>query len=307
MMGGTSEISGACRYKLVLSTADRDEAYSTASALGELIEPPADAVAIFETPGHDNGAPPTGWRVDAYYIEEPDASALAEAIATVTGRARPALNLEAVPDENWVALSQAALPPVCAGRFTIHGSHDRSRVPRGPWSIEIDAGEAFGTAHHATTLGCLIAIDRSSRARRFRDVLDLGCGTGVLAVAAQRCLPKARVLASDIDPVAVRVAASNAKANGATRIRLVVANGLPRPQHGRTRRNDLLIANILARPLIFLAGAISEAVKPRGVLVLSGLLSVQARSVLGAYLPRGFTLLQHQRIAGWSTLTLVKR
>lgn len=306
-MSLASEGTGACRYKLVLSTADRDEAYRTASALGELIEPPADAVAIFETPGHDNGAPPTGWRVDAYFIEEPDADALAEAIASLTGSARPDLALEAVPDENWVALSQAALPPVTAGRFTVHGSHDRARVARGPWSIEIDAGEAFGTAHHATTLGCLMAIDRAARARPFRDVLDLGCGTGVLAVAAQRCVPGARVLASDIDPVAVRVAAANARANGATRIRVIVADGLPRPMPSRARRNDLLIANILARPLVLLAGGIAKAVAPGGVLVLSGLLTSQARSVLGAYLPRGFSVLQHQRIAGWSTLTLSKR
>lgn len=299
--------AGACRHKLVLTTADRDEAYRTATALTELIEPPADAVAIFETPGRDNGAPPTGWRVDAYFIDEPDTTGLSQAIASLTAGARPDLILEPVPDENWVALSQAALPPVTAGRFTVHGSHDRVRIPRGPWSIEIDAGEAFGTAHHATTLGCLTAVDRQAHGRSFKNVLDLGCGTGVLAIAAQRAMPRARVVASDIDPVAVRVAAANARHNGATSIRVVVADGLPRPASGSARRNDLLIANILARPLIALAGSIARAVAPGGVLVLSGLLTWQTRSVLAAYLARGFRLDQHQRLAGWSTLTLVKR
>ena len=306
-MTGVSDAAGACRYKLVLTTAERDEASRTASTLTELLEPPADAVAVFEIPGRDADAPPAGWRVDAYFIERPDAAALSQAIATLTDGDCPSLTLEAVPDENWVALSQAALPPVTAGRFTVHGRHDRARVPRGPWSIEIEAGEAFGTAHHATTLGCLMAIDRLARSRHFPDVLDLGCGTGVLAVAAQRAMPHARVLASDIDPVAVQVAAANAAANGVSRIRVVMADGLPRPRADRARRRDLLIANILARPLVFLAAGISRSVAPGGVLVLSGLLTSQARGVLGAYLPRGFCLAHHDRIAGWSTLTLVKR
>jgi ribosomal protein L11 methyltransferase len=298
---------GACRHKLVLSTADRDEAMRTASALAELLEPPADAVAVFETPGTDTGAPPTGWRVDAYYLARPDAEAIAAAIANLVGVERPRLVLETVPDENWVALSQQALPPVVAGRFTVHGSHDRGRVPRGPWSILIDAGEAFGTAHHATTLGCLMAVDRLSASRRYRCVLDLGCGTGVLAIAARRTMPRARILMSDIDPVAVAVAKQNARANGITSIVAVVADGVPRLGHGSIDRHDLVIANILARPLVLLAPRIARSVASRGTLVLSGLLNSQSREVIGAYLPRGFSLARHDKIAGWSTLTLVRR
>lgn len=299
--------SGACRHKLVHHTTDRGHALQTAAAMAELLEPPADAVAIFEVPGDDTGAPPEGWRIDAYYIEPPDADAIADAIAGLLATDRPRLVLETVPDENWVTLSQAALPPVVAGRFTVHGSHDRDRVARGPWSILIDAAEAFGTAHHATTLGCLMAVDRLAGKRPFRRVLDLGCGTGVLAIAARRTMPRARIVASDIDAIAVRVAATNARANGVTTIKTLTVNGVPRSIDTGIATYDLVIANILARPLVMLAPAITRSVSPHGTLVLSGLLNPQAREVLCAYLARGFSLLRHDRIAGWSTLTLVKR
>ncbi len=303
----TTTETAACRHKLVHTTTDRGHALQTAAALAELLEPPADAIAIFEVPGDDTGAPPEGWRIDAYYIEPPDADAIADAIAGLLGTDRPHLVLESVPDENWVTLSQAALPPVIAGRFTVHGSHDRDRIPRGPWSILIDAAEAFGTAHHATTLGCLMAVDRLAGKQRFRRVLDLGCGTGVLAIAARRTMPRARILASDIDPIAVRVAATNARGNGVTTIKTLVANGVPRSNAAGVANYDLVIANILARPLVRLAPAITRSVAPRGTLVLSGLLNPQAREVQCAYLARGFSLSRHDRIAGWSTLTLVKR
>jgi ribosomal protein L11 methyltransferase len=295
--------AGACRHKLVLRTSDHDEARRTATSLSELIDPPADAVAIFEMPGAAPDSPPAGWRVDAYFIERPEAGEIADAIAALVGIAKPDLQLDTVPDENWVTLSQAALPPVTAGRFTVLGSHDRARIPRGPWSLVIDAGEAFGTAHHATTLGCLLTIDRLAHRWQRARVLDLGCGTGVLAIAAQRALPRARVTASDIDPVAVEVARANARLNGATTIRAVVADGVPRGAQG----NDLLIANILARPLIALAGDIVRALAPGGRLILSGLLTSQAREVSAAYLARGLTLERHDRIAGWSTLTMAAR
>lgn len=294
-----------CRHKLVLLTPDRELAYTTAMALAEIIEPPADAVAVFEQTGADPLAPPQAWRVDGYFIETPDPVSIGEVIVAVTGAAPLQLTLEEVPDENWVGLSQAALPPVSAGRFTVLGSHDRDKVPRGPNAILIDAGEAFGTAHHATTLGCLMAIDQLTRRRRFRRVLDLGCGTGVLAIAAQRAMPYARVMASDIDPVAVEVVRANARINATPAITTRIADGVPR---AAARDGwDLIVANILARPLVALAGSISRGLAPGGALVLSGLLVPQAREVLGAYLPRDLSLERHQRIAGWSTLTLVKR
>jgi ribosomal protein L11 methyltransferase len=280
-------------------------------ALLELIEPAADAVSSFEigatSSPASSGGPAGGWLVEAYFIAAPDADALANLVGALLGRSPVAFELEAVPDENWVQISQAALPPVTAGRFTVHGSHDRERVGRGPWSIEIDAGEAFGTAHHATTTGCLLAIDRLARGRSFADVLDLGCGTGVLAIAAQRLMPRSRVTASDIDPVATEVALANAKRNGAGRIRVLTADGVPRSHRGRVVRYDLVIANILARPLVALAPRLTQSVKRGGTLVLSGLLTLQVREVVGAYLPRGFQLQSHDRIVGWSTLTLVRR
>ncbi len=172
-------------------------ARSIAGILEELIEQPPLAVSLFEVPGG-------GWEVVAYYESEPERAAIAATIEVVSAGSSGALTFEAVPDENWVAVSQAGLPPVAAGRFLIHGSHDRAigRLRRN--AIEIDAGEAFGTAHHATTLGCLLAIDRLTRQHRFIRVLDLGCGSGVLAIAAARVLPSASIAASDFDPEAVR-------------------------------------------------------------------------------------------------------
>lgn len=281
-------------HKVVCLSPEQGASQAMAAALLELIEPPADAVSRFEDPA--------GWRIEAYFQDAPDIETLARQLALLLDVAQPVLTLETVAAENWVTLSQAALPPVIAGRFTVHGSHDRHRVPRGPHAILIDAGEAFGTAHHATTAGCLIEIDRLSHHRRFRNVLDLGCGSGVLAIAAQRAMPNARVAASDIDPIAVTVARDNARRNGTIAIDFKVTAGLPR----HASRYDLMIANILAGPLVSLARSITRSLAPNGVLILSGLLDSQARQVLGAYLPRGFALVERRQIAGWSTLTLLR-
>lgn len=268
--------------------------------------PAPDALTLFEQPGAD-GAAPT-WRIEAYYDEAPNTDLLAAGLAEATGLTAPELSVAPVEDLNWVAMSQAALPPVAAGRFTVHGSHDAGRVPRGPNSILIDAGEAFGTAHHATTYGCLSAIDRLTRHRKFANVLDLGCGSGVLAIATARMLPRARIFATDLDAQSVVVARSNMRLNGVgARITALVADGLGAPQLRRAGRFDLLIANILAAPLIMLARDIRRAVAPGGMLVLSGLLVPQAPEVIAAYVAAGFRLAEHRRILGWSTLTLVRR
>jgi ribosomal protein L11 methyltransferase len=286
-------------HKLTLAVEDRDLARSVAGLLQDVLDPAPDALTLFEQPPH-------GWRIDAYYADPPDAAALGQTISEILGRDIPALDREAVPDLNWVALSQAALPPVYAGRFVVHGSHDCTRVPRGPNAILIDAGEAFGTAHHATTYGCLLAISRLTRQRRFRNILDLGCGSGVLAIAASRALPHARLLATDLDAQSVVVARANMHANAAPRIRTVVANGLAHPEVRRRAPFDLLIANILAGPLVALARPIATAVRGKGIVVLSGLLIHQAREVIAAYRAAGFRLEKHDRISGWSTLTLAR-
>lgn len=286
--------------RIILRLADRDRAHTLAGAIQNLIDPPPQALTLFE----DAGA---GWRIDAYYDDPPIADALRRDLAALLD-IDPAeageIALEDVPDLNWVALSQAALPPVHAGRFTVHGSHDRARVPQGPGAILIEAGEAFGTAHHATTFGCLLAIDRLTRARGFGNVLDLGCGSGVLAIAVRRALPHARIMATDLDAPSIAVARENARINRcAGAIDFHVAAGL---DHARLRnlRFDLVVANILADPLVRLARDLARAVAPGGILILSGLLVSQAAAVVAAYRAAGFHVVDHARIHEWSTLVM---
>jgi ribosomal protein L11 methyltransferase len=281
---------------------DRALAYAAGNALQDLIEPPPEALTVFEDgPGR--------WRIEAYFdaAAAPDRDLAAE-LAPLLAEPPPQFTAELVPELNWVAISQAALPPVYAGRFKIHGSHDRGRVAHGPNAILIDAGEAFGTAHHATTLGCLLAIDRLTRSRSFDSVLDLGCGSGVLAIAAAKAMPAARIIAADMDPQSVKVATENVRLNGASsRIALVTAAGLSHPRLRQRAPFDLLIANILAGPLIRLAPTLARAVRLDGTLVLSGILIPQAAEVLAAYRSHGFMLERHDHLTGWSTLTLKRR
>lgn len=287
--------------KFTAEFSDRAQANATGNALQDLIEPPPEALTVFENgPGH--------WRVEVFFDEVASGRDLAAELTPLLAGPPPQFTAELVPDLNWVAISQAALPPVHAGRFTIHGSHDRGRVARGPNTILIDAGEAFGTAHHATTLGCLLAIDRLTRSRSFGSVLDLGCGSGVLAIATAKAMPGARIMAADMDPQSVKVATGNARLNGVTRhIGLVTAAGVANPRLRRAAPFDLLIANILAGPLIRLAPALARSVKAGGTLVLSGILIPQAAEVIATYRSHGFTLQRHDRLTGWSTLTLRQR
>lgn len=290
---------------ITLKVATRDAAHTLAGAIQNLIDPPPAALTLFEVPGD---AP--GWRIDAYYDDPPAPEVLRENLSALLG-CDPAdvgdIELEDVPDLNWVAISQAALPPVAAGRYMVHGSHDRHRVPQGPGAILIDAGEAFGTAHHATTYGCLLAIDRLTRRRAYWDVLDLGCGSGVLAIATHRALPHASIIATDLDAPSIAVARENARLNRcAHAIDFRVAAGLAHPDL-RGRRFDLLIANILAGPLMRLARDIAGAVAPGGHLVLSGILVPQAPAIIAQYRAHGFSLERHDRIHEWSTLILRRR
>jgi ribosomal protein L11 methyltransferase len=283
--------------KLIVPAADLDAARSATGYLGEMLDPPPLAVTHFE-------AKPNGYLVEAYFD---DAPALDEIDAALQALDKPGIGparFEDVPDANWVSISQAALPPVEAGRFVVHGSHDAARIGRRPGAILIDAGEAFGTAHHATTQGCLEALDIAVRARPFKRVLDLGCGSGVLAIAASRLLPSAQVTASDIDPVATEVAAANARANGATRVHVVTAVGL---EHGSLRARapfDLILANILAGPLIVLAPKLRAVLLPGATVILSGLLVTQAEEVMAAYRAQGFRLTRRLDRTGWSALSL---
>lgn len=285
-------------HKVTADFQDRGLAFQAGGAMQDFLEQPPDALSVFE-----HGA--AGWRLEAYFEDSPADRDIAAELAPFVATALPPFVLEAVPDLNWVAISQAALVPVRAGRFVVHGSHDIGRIARGPHTILIDAGEAFGTAHHATTYGCLAAIDRLTRAYDFDTVLDLGCGSGVLAIAIAKALPGADIVATDMDAQSVKVASNNMRLNGVgSRIAVAVAAGLDHTWLRQSPPFDFVVANILAGPLIELAPRLSRAVAHGGTLLLSGILVPQAPAVIAAYRAAGFYIERHDRIAGWSTLTL---
>ena len=205
-----------------------------------------------------------------------------------------------LPDEDWTAKSQAGLPPVHAGRFFIYGAHDKDKIPDDtPYPIQIEAGIAFGTGHHGTTKGCLLAFDELIQSYQPRDILDLGCGAGVLAIAAALALG-IPVQASDIDPDSVTVTDENAKINAvAGHIQTFQADGLDADQ-----AYDLIFANILAGPLVALAPNIAKALKPSGYVILSGLLDEQAGILIKAYNAQGLLLTRTGSLAGWTSLTM---
>lgn len=282
---------------------DRTEAYRLAGALTDLMSPPPDALSIFESADQ-------GWQIDAYFDAAPPQgeTAYANAVFDLSDVAPSPVTWAPVPDENWVALSQAALPPVETHRFVIHGSHDRDAIGRRRNAIEIDAGEAFGTAHHATTFGCLEALHFLAPKCAPASILDLGTGSGVLAIAAARIWPHAQIVASDLDRDAVTVAARNVRHNEAARaVRILAADGVPDKGRCANARFDLVIANILAGPLCRLAPSIRRAMPASGWLVLSGILNHQANAVIASYCANGFAVRRHIRLEGWSTLILQAR
>jgi ribosomal protein L11 methyltransferase len=251
----------------------------------------AQAVLIVEEPFIDKAI------VEALYAEAPDAGYLSR----IVGRE---ITVEPLPDQDWIRLSQQGLPPVRAGRFFVYGAHDAGAVPDGVIPIRIEAGLAFGTGHHETTALCLGVLSDLARKKSFRNVLDLGTGTGLLAIGAAK-LWKRPVLASDIDPVAVEVARENALANNTgPLVRAVVADGLASPLLSRAVPYDLLIANILAGPLTRLAPEIIRALAPGAMLVLSGLLTNQEKLVTSFY--RDLRFLYVRRMGPWSALVLEK-
>ncbi len=282
---------------LVSADMDRARAGVLADLLSELAWPQAAAVALHET---DESR--SLWRVEAYY-ETLDEDALAGALMAA-GFGANEMRAEPLPEVNWVEESLKGLAPVRAGRFFIHGSHDRMMRPAAGISIEIDAGVAFGTGHHGTTQGCLLALEHVGRLARPRSVLDVGTGSGVLAIAAAR-LWRVPVVASDIDAAAIAVARANARRNGAGPfIRLVTAPGVRHALVRRCAPYDLVLANILAGPLRRMAGDICARVGRGGWLVLSGLLLRQEAMLEAACGARGMRLARRIRMGEWSTLIL---
>src|SRR6185312_1354661 len=204
------------------------------------------------------------WRIDAYPTADAEAQALVGLLTSW-----PALQVatETLADADWLALALSGLPPVRVGRFFIYGAHDRGRVPANAVALRIEAGAAFGTGHHGTTAGCLAAFDAALKARRFPRVLDVGTGTGVLAIAAARTGSRV-VVGADIDGVSVRIARENATLNRAG-ARFVRADGLAHRAVAGSGPYDLIFANILARPLVRLAPAIGRTLAPGGLVILS--------------------------------------
>lgn len=232
-----------------------------------------------------------------------DTSEIERRIGTLLGKDL-ALGREVLPDVDWVTRSLEGLTPVRVGRFLVHGAHDRDRRRVGDFGIEIDAGLAFGTGHHGTTAGCIEMIDVVVRREHPVRALDLGTGSAVLAIALAR-LGLHGVLASDIDPVAARVARENVLKNGVgPRVRVVAATGFGHPEFGKSGPFDLIVANILARPLMSLAPEMRRHLAPGGSLILSGILDSQRDKVLAAYRIQGFRHVRTLHREGWSTLWL---
>ncbi len=279
----------------------RPEADRLAALLEEAFEPDASATGTVEVDEARNL-----WMAEAWYCDEPDETALADLLDR-GGFAPADVTIEALADIDWVRRSLQGLAPVEAGRFFLHGAHDRRHRTAGGISIEVDAGTAFGTGHHGSTRGCLLALDRLLRRLRPARVLDVGCGTGVLAIAAARAL-HTPVIASDIDAEAVRVTLENARRNSAgPLVRAVTAAGLAAPLIRAHAPYDLIFANILARPLVALAPAIAAATARHGHVVLAGLTRDQERQVLAAYRARGLVPALRVRQENWSTLVLMRR
>jgi ribosomal protein L11 methyltransferase len=245
------------------------------------------------------------WDVTVHFADPPEEDSIRGLVRLAAGDAVvESMVFDRVEAKDWVRESLQGLVPVPAGRFVVHGRHDRAKVPANKLGIEIEAALAFGTGHHGTTRGCLLLLDHVLRSRMPRRVLDLGSGTGVLAIAAAKALHR-RVLASDIDPLAAAVARDNARLNGVGNlVQSICAIGFSAPQFKARAPFDLVLANILANPLRQLATPLAAHLAPSAMVILSGLLPHQAGGVIAAYRARGLVLLRQIRIEGWSSLLM---
>lgn len=280
------------RTTLTFASAALDAAQALADAIDE--HPLIDALAVTVNETDEERAL---WNVVAYFPSDAEA----EEARRIMARGG---EIAAVPEVDWVRKSLEGLAPVEAGRFYLHGSHDRDRRRGGGIALEIDAGTAFGTGHHGTTAGCLLALDGILKRQMPRRIFDLGCGTGVLAIAAARAT-RQPVLATDIDPEAVRVTLANARINAlAPLTRAHTAAGLHHPVIRRGAPYDLIFANILARPLAALAQGLSALVAPGGNLILSGLTREQLRWIKACYAARGLVHARTIFLGNWVALVM---
>jgi ribosomal protein L11 methyltransferase len=278
----------------IVSRGPRAEAEAAAAAIDAALLLEGATYSILEE-DEDRGV----WRIDAFPNDGAEADEFRRVLAGFSGLAT---TTEVLADADWLAMALSGLPPVRAGRFFVYGIHDRGRTPPNAVNLRIEAGAAFGTGHHGTTVGCLLAYDQLLKRRGFDKVLDVGCGTGVLAIAAAKTGTRLAV-GTDIDRISVRIANENADVNAAD-ARFVHASGLSHQAVARNAPYDLVFANILARPLVTLAQPIKQALKPGGYAILSGLLRHQERYVRAAYLARGFRIERRIHRDAWAALVL---
>ena len=293
-------ISIVSTHRASFAIGDEQAARRVVDLLTEVFFEGQAAIAAFERP---DGR----WDITVHFADPPDQALVRELVTSVAGAdIAKAIDFDTVEAKDWVKASLEDLVPVPAGRFVVHGQHDRERVAPNKVGIEIEAALAFGTGHHGTTRGCLLLLDHVLKAWRPRRVLDLGTGTGVLAIAAAKALHE-KILASDIDPPSVQVARENARLNVSGHlVRAIRATGFSAPQFAAAAPFDLVLANILANPLRQLATPMARHLAPSALVILSGLLTAQAPGVIAAYRARGLVPLRHLRIEGWSSLLLRK-
>lgn len=278
------------------------EAKRISEVLERAFEDDGNPVAIYET-----RADGSEWAAEILFFDMTPEEA-AKCVRDRVGSDAFAAPVEAVelPEENWVAKSLEGLRPVRAGRFFVHGSHDRDKRPANALSIEIEAALAFGTGHHGTTAGCLMELDRLLDRRSYARILDLGTGTGVLGIGVAM-KTKRPVIATDIDPVATRTALENARKNGVgTLVGCFTAAGVEDRRFGELGPFDLVVANILAKPLVRLAAPISRRMAGQATLVLSGLRVEDGPRIISAYGLQGFRLVRRREIEGWLTLVMAR-
>src|SRR3954462_1995144 len=285
-------------YRVSFAIGDEHAAKDVVDALTEIFFEGQAAIAAFERP---DGR----WDVTVHFAEPPDQPLVRELVANAAGAdIAEGIAFDTVEAKDWVKASLEDLIPVPAGRFVVHGQHDRERVAPNKIAVEIEAALAFGTGHHGTTRGCLLLLDHVLKAYRPRRVLDLGTGSGVLAISAAKALRTA-MLASDIDPLSVKVARDNARLNGVGELVSVIsATGFSAPQLAESAPFDLVLANILANPLRQMATPMARHLAKSALIILSGLLPHQAQGVIAAYRARGLVLERHIQIEGWSSLLM---
>ena len=304
-MSAEWETQAAESWKLTFFPISRAEGEGMATVEPDLgIEPPPTIMT-----SEPDLSRPEEWQLDVYLAREPDAPLIERIRALVPSVADAQPRIEKVEDEDWVTLSQGFLEPIRAGRFYVHTAAHADRVPADAVAFRIEASRAFGTGHHETTAGCLSALDRlATEGKKFRNIADIGTGTGLLAFGARTLWPDARVLASDIDAIAIDVTAENMAINNIPRdaIDLVAADGMDDPRIQSAAPFDLIVANILAGPLIALAPDLTATLDQNGTIILAGLLATQAQDVLAAYSSKGMQLAARIDSGDWSILTLVQ-